>query len=287
MSYLGESSEIAFRLAVYNKSKENQLKKFKGTPTKEQMEDIMFEAAREARETIDFSQGGSAIKSLDKALPYLNAATQGFRKASDYAQKNPAGFALSMVQLAAFSGGLASLSMLLLLGGSDDEEEVERALNSISDYEKANYHIIFTGNKDENGEHSYVRIKKLPTTEIFANLGEYLAQKAILSYRGIKYDMNYDVMSKSIENIAPIYPSLKNIISRNPLLSASVTYQFNYDLFYDQPVFRQPVGKEILPEAEGIYDDKVEELYKRLGSTFRLIVTGKQIVIELICYRGR
>lgn len=271
MSYLGESSEIAFRLAVYNKSKENQLKKFSkengknAVPTKEQMEDIMFEAAREARETIDFSQGGSAIKSLDKALPYLNAATQGFRKASDYAIQNPSGFALSMVQLAAFSGGLASMSMMLLLAGSDDDEEVKRTLDSISDYEKANYHIIFTGFKDDNGEHIYVRIKKLPTTEVFSNLAEYLAQKAILEHRGIDYDMGYGVMTKSIENIAPITPTFKNIISRNPLLSGIVTYQFNYDLFYDKPVFTEPVGKEILPEAEGTYDDKVDEVYKRFA----------------------
>ena len=289
MSYLGESSEISFRVAVYEKSKDNQLKEFKKInkrdPNQQEMDDIMFAAAREARETIDFSQGGSLVKAGDKVLPYLNAATQGFRKAVDYAESNPLGFASSMVQGALMSGSIAALSMFLLLrslGEDEDEEKVLDILNSVSDYEKANYHIIFTGNKDENGEYQYVRVKKLPTISLVATVAENLATKAILKSRGIDYDVDESILLKNVEGAAPIVPTPKNLLSRNPLVSAVVTYQFNYDMFYKQEIFRGPKGKEIDPAAEGAFDNRVDQMYKDLAPFFGLSPKRTKAAMEKI-----
>jgi hypothetical protein len=289
MSYLGETSEISFRLAVYEKSKDNQLKEFKKLnkrdPNQQEMDDIMFAAAREARETIDFSQGGSLVKAGDKVLPYLNAATQGFRKAVDYAESNPLGFASSMVQGALMSGSIAALSMFLLLrslGEDEDEEKVLDILNSVSDYEKANYHIIFTGNKDENGEYQYVRVKKLPTISLVATVAENLATKAILKSRGIDYDVDESILLKNVEGAAPIVPTPKNLLSRNPLVSAVVTYQFNYDMFYKQEIFRGPKGKEIDPAAEGAFDNRVDQMYKDLAPFFGLSPKRTKAAMEKI-----
>jgi hypothetical protein len=289
MSYLGETSEISFRLAVYEKSKDNQLKEFKKInkrdPNQQEMDDIMFAAAREARETIDFSQGGSLVKAGDKVLPYLNAATQGFRKAVDYAESNPLGFASSMVQGALMSGSIAALSMFLLLrslGEDEDEEKVLDILNSVSDYEKANYHIIFTGNKDENGEYQYVRVKKLPTISLVATVAENLATKAILKSRGIDYDVDESILLKNVEGAAPIVPTPKNLLSRNPLVSAVVTYQFNYDMFYDQEVFKGPANKKIDPAAEGAFDNRVDQMYKDLAPLFGLSPKRTKAAMEKI-----
>jgi hypothetical protein len=289
MSYLGETSEISFRLAVYEKSKDNQLKEFKKLnkrePGAQEMEDIMFAAAREARETIDFSQGGSLVKAGDKVLPYLNAATQGFRKAVDYAENNPAVFASSMVQGAIMSGSIAALSMFMLLrslGEDEDEEKVLDVLNSISDYEKANYHIIFTGNKDEDGEYQYVRVKKLPTISLVATLAENLTTKAILKSRGIDYDVDESILLKNVEAAAPIVPTPKNLLSRNPLVSAVVTYQFNHDMFYDQEVFRGPANKKIDPAAEGAFDNRVDQMYKDLAPFFGLSPKRTKAAMEKI-----
>lgn len=288
MSYLGESSEISFRLAVFQKSKENQLKDFKKTnkrdPDADEMQDIMFEAAREARETIDFAQGGSLVKSADKALPYLNAATQGFRKASDYATENPVGFATSMTQAMIMSGSFAAMSIFLLLRGigDEDEEKITDILNSVSDYEKANYHVIFTGRKDADGEYEYVRIKKLPTISVFATIAENMVLKAALESRGIKYDFNEDLLIKNVESSVPIVPTPKNLISRNPLLSAAVTYQFNYDMFYDQEVFKAPRDKKIKASAEGVYDNRVNQVYKDLAKLTGVSPKRAQAALEKI-----
>jgi hypothetical protein len=287
-SYLGETSEISFRLAVYEKSKENLINEFKKNnegrdPQGQEMEDIMFAAARESRETIDFSQGGSFVKSADKALPYLNAATQGFRKAVDYANSNPKGFASSMVQAMMMSATFSAMSMFALLRSIDDEDEdVLEILNSISDYEKANYHIIFTGEKDENGERTYVRLKKLPTIGAIGTLAEQLVIKAVMKQKGIDYDLDGSILEKNVLASLPVDPRPKAILSRNPLVSAMVTYMFNYDTFYDQQIFRGPRNKKIEPAAEGVYDSRVDQIYKDLAPLLGMSPKRTQAALEKI-----
>lgn len=287
-SYLGETSEISFRLAVYEKSKENLINEFKKNnkgrdPQGQEMEDIMFAAARESRETIDFSQGGSFVKSADKALPYLNAATQGFRKAVDYANSNPKGFASSMVQAMMMSATFSAMSMFALLRSIDDEDEdVLEILNSISDYEKANYHIIFTGEKDEKGERTYVRLKKLPTIGAIGTLAEQLVIKAVMKQKGIDYDLDGSILEKNVLASLPVDPRPKAILSRNPLVSAMVTYMFNYDTFYDQQIFRGPRNKKIEPAAEGVYDSRVDQIYKDLAPLLEMSPKRTQAALEKI-----
>lgn len=282
LSYLGETSEISFRIAVYEKSKSNQLKKLGRKPTEQEMEDIMFEAAREARETIDFSQGGSATKAADKTLPYLNAATQGLRKGLDYANNNPAGFASSMLQAALMSGGLMAGSLMMLLSGLDDEDEIDEVLGRISEYEKSNYHIIFTGDKDDDGEYEYYRVKKLPTISVFSTLAEQLVTKAVLKSRGVDYDVDGDVMEKSLKSAMPIVPTPKEFLQRNPLLSSVVTYSTNYDFFYDKPIFQGPRGKKIAPSAEGLYDPKINQIYKDWGQATGMSPARSKAAFEKI-----
>lgn len=269
MSYLGETSEVAFRLSVYERSKNNGIKEYKEKfgeePKGQDLKDIINQSVREARETIDFSQGGSTVKAIDNVAPYLNAATQGFRKAIDFAVNDPKSFALSMGQLMLMSASFMAGSLAMLLKFKDDDDNIEDILNSISDYEKANYYILFTGGKDEDGAYSYIRIKKLPGTSAFVNLAEFITTKAIMESRGIKYDGSNKVLIQSLENIAPIIPSVGNVINRNPVASGLISYATNYDFFYDQPIFRSPSGKDIAPYAQGLYDDKVEEIYKKLG----------------------
>jgi len=291
MSYLGETSEVSFRVAVYSKVKNNLLKDFEKEngrePSKEEMEDIMNEAVREARETIDFSQGGSIVKSADKALPYLNAGTQGLRKAVDYAAKNPKGFASSMLQAMIMAGGASAASMFMLLrsfGDDEDPEKVLEVLNSISDYEKSNYHILFTGEKDENGEHRYIRVKKLPTIGVASTIAEQLTIKAILKSRGIDYDLNDEALKKSASGISPIdvTQGLPGLINRNPLAAAVLTYSYNYDHFYGQDVFKGPRNKKILPSAEGLLDDRVDQIYKDLGQAFGFSPKRSKAAVEKI-----
>jgi hypothetical protein len=253
--------------------KSNLIEKYKkengSEPTGQDLDDIMWEAARESRETIDFSQGGDWVKKADVVMPYLNAAMQGFRKPIDFAKKNPAGFAVNMVQASVLAGGVAYMSYAALAAAvredGDDEDDVKRkmkeAMKSVSEHEKASYHIIFTGNKmkDKNGEwiYEYYRVKKLPLLSVLSTLSEQIVAGEVF---GADYDNN--LTRKTLSMSAPFLPS--EISGRNPLISGLLTYHFNKDTFTDEKVFRDNPDKPIRPEAEGRYDDKVEDVYKEI-----------------------
>ena len=288
MSYLGEKSELAFRLAVYDKVKGDEISKFKKEngrdPDAKELDDIMYEATRNARETMDFNQGGTWVKTADNVMPYLNASMQGFRRPLEYAKNNPLGFTNSLIQAAVMAGSVAALSLAALMRSvGDDEEEKKKVLDvleSLSDYEKATYHIIFTGKKDKDGEYEYYRVKKLPVLSVMSTVAEQFTYKYLLSEAGIKYDIDQEVINKSISASTPFSPS--DITSRNPLISGLLTYSFNWDSFTGEKIFREPRDKKIAATAEGMYDDKVEEIYKQIAPSLGLSPIRTKAAIEKI-----
>jgi hypothetical protein len=292
MSYLGETSEQAMRLAVFGKVKNDLISKYEkengSKPTGQDLDDILYEAARESRETVDFSQGGDWTKSADLVMPYLNASMQGFRRPLDFMAKNPKGFASSMVQASLMAGGVAYMSVAALYRavGDDDEDDKEKALkmkkalDSISVHEKASYHIIFTGKKNKDGEFEYYRIKKLPFLSVFTTAAEQVAYNQMFESLGSKYDVSGTLTKETIENSIPFAPS--EIASRNPMISGLLTYHFNKDLFTGQEVFRKPNNLMVKPEDEGIYDDKVEGVYKYLAPKLGLSPIRTKAFVEKI-----
>ena len=290
MSYLGQTSEVAFRIAVYEKTKDNLIKEYrkenKGKdPVGQELEDIKFEAARESRETIDFSQGGTGIKAVDPVMPYLNAAMQGVRKATDYAQKNPKQFASNTLQLMGMSAAVAATSMAMLIAKlKDDEEDPEKILeilNSVSDFEKSHYHIVFTGNKNEEGEYEYKRFKKLPVTAAAATIAESLIYKLALKAYGVKGEyQSEESIKESVALAAPILPT--ELASRNPAVSASIAYFLNYDTFRKQEIFRGPKSLNVNPEVEGLEDERVAGIYKFLGTNLGFSPKRSQAAVEKI-----
>ena len=302
MSYVGETGEMSFRLAVYERVKKAEIKKFEKendrSPNQQEMEDIMFEAAAQSRETIDFSQGGTWVKQMDQALPYFNAAMQGLRRPLDFARKNPVGFTSNVVQYAVMAAGMTATSLGTLLRAiGDDEEEkkkVQDILDSISMYEKANYHIIFTGNKDKDGNYQYVRIKKLPLLSILGTATEQYTTKYLLKSQGIDYKIDDRSIKKSIEMSAPldvlgpvmgdesVGQALGGIVKRNPLAAAWLTYTYNEDTFTGDKVFYEPKDKKIKPYAEGLYDDRVNDIYKVVAPALDMSPKRAQAAVEKI-----
>lgn len=289
MSYLGEKSELAFRLAVYDKVKGDEISKFKKEngrdPDVKELDDIMYEATRNARETMDFNQGGSWVKAADNMMPYLNASMQGFRRPLEYAKNNPLGFTSSLVQASVMAGSVAALSLAALMRSVEDDDDEEKkkildVLESLSDYEKATHHIIFTGKKDKDGEYEYYRIKKLPVLSVMSTITEQFTYKYLLSEAGIKYDVDQEVINKSISASTPFTPS--DIASRNPLISGLLTYSFNWDSFTGEKIFREPRDKKIAATAEGLYDDKVDQIYKEIAPSLGLSPIRTKAAIEKI-----
>jgi len=291
MSYLGETSELAFRLSAYSKVKENLIKEYKknndgNEPTGQALDDIMFQAARESRETVDFSQGGSWAKPIDLVMPYFNAALQGFRRPFEFAKKNPVGFAWALTEAAMMSGGMAAMSLASLafaIGGDDEEEKKKKmidALNSISEHEKATYHIIFTGKVDKDGEYEYVRVKKLPFLSMVTTLAEQMVYAKLLSTKEKEYSIDSEVVKSTIEKSIPMMPS--EIAGRNPLVSGLLAYYVNYDTFTGEKIFREPRDGKISPEAEGMFDDKVENFYKTFAPKLGMSPIRTKAFVEKI-----
>lgn len=294
MAFLGETSEVAFRLSVFEKVKEDSIKEFKKEnnrePNFQEKEDILFKAAREARETMDFSQGGDVAKNIDAVFPYFNAALQGVRRPIDFAMKNPAGFAFSVLQYTAMAGSLTAASLAMLIKSVRDEEEdddkankkILEALNSVSEYEKANYHVLFTGNKNEDGEYEYYRIKKLPVLSVISTIGDQLIYNDFFKNVGIDYKIDKEAIQEAAIKSNPLPITVQELAGKNPVASGLVSYWSNKDTFTGEKIFREPNNKKILPEAEGIFDDKVDQVYKDLAPGFGLSPARTKVMVEKV-----
>jgi len=295
-SYLGSKSEIAMRLAVYAKRKRNLIAEFKKenngeSPQGQELDDIMWEAAREGRELIDFSQGGEFIKKADQVIPYLNAAVQGLRKQGRFAVENKILFASNVLQGMGMFAGIAAYSLANAYAAASDEEEdkdkqnqmVIDTLDSISEHEKSQYHIIFTGKKKkENGKTilQYVRIKKLPFFSIATTYAEQFAMRYWINKNGGKYDIDNKLIKLVMEKSMPLLPS--EVASRNPMVAALVAYNFNYDFFTKKEVFRNKEKLNINPIYEGIEDDKVEDFFKVIAPALGMSPKRTKAAVEKI-----
>lgn len=298
MAFLGETSEVAFRLSVYDKVKNDSIKEFKKEnnrePNEQELDDIMWNAARESRETMDFSQGGDVAKNIDAVFPYFNAALQGIRRPIDFAKKDPVGFSSSVLQYTAMAASLAagSFAMLIKAVRDDDDDDKEankkiiEALNSLSEYEKANYHVIFTGNKDKDGEYEYYRVKKLPVLSVISTVAEQLIYKAFFNTEGVDYDVDSEAMMEAVSKSNPLPVTVQEVAAKNPIASGLVSYWANKDTFTGEKIFREPNNKKIMPEAEGMFDDRVSQIYKDLAPGFGLSPARTQVMFEKVITSG-
>ena len=294
MAFLGETSEVAFRLSVFEKVKNDSIKEFEKEnnrkPNAQELDDIMWKAARESRETMDFSQGGDVAKNIDAVFPYFNAALQGIRRPIDFAKKDPVGFSASVLQYTVMASGLAAGAFAMLIKAVRDDEDDDKkanekimeALNSLSEYEKANYHIIFTGNKDKDGEYEYYRVKKLPVLSVISTVAEQLIYKQFFNSQGVDYDVDSEAMMEAVSKSNPLPVTVQEVAAKNPVASGLVSYWANKDTFTGDKIFREPNNKKISPEAEGMFDNKVDQIYKDLAPGFGLSPARTKVMVEKV-----
>lgn len=76
-------------------------------------------AAHEARDLMDFAVAGTAMRELNKYVPFTNAAVQGLRKAANSAQSDPGGFALRWA-VTSLAPALALRALIHRMGRDDD-----------------------------------------------------------------------------------------------------------------------------------------------------------------------
>lgn len=219
--YLGERAEMLIRVSVYKRSLA--------------LGKSPIDAARVAREIIDFDQGGILTKSADAFMPYLNASVQGVRSMFRAAKDNPKLFTWKLGQHMIAGAGWYMMNRNINAEGWDQ----------IPDREKMNNLIMMTpfSYKDSEGLDRYLYIK-IPTEQ---SMRPFIAfTNAMMD----KFYLNKDpsrVTRSTMEGMKEalaIVPGAGNI----PLFAAIQTYASNVDAWSNLPVWRG--NPDVAPEAQ-------------------------------------
>ena len=271
LSWLGEATEIGLRLAVFQQARRDLAKKY----PEYDADRIGYMAAAEARRISDFAAGGTLIKDLDNAVPYLNAAAQGFRANASYVKKNPGAFLSKMVQ-----AGLGVMALSILnefMGGDDDEQD------NIPPYIRQRYFIVMTPFEDKDGVRQYIRVKKPQTFTgpimAFQMLGEstghYIKTGEAKKFDEADIEMAYDSFTDAYPFFIPMMDEFQKLGNRTPLINSALKVFANYDAFRQRVI--SPDKGEVPIYMEGYGNDKIEYFYKALGEATNELPTSLQV----------
>lgn len=269
IAQFNEAVEYSTRLAVYKRMKQNLIEKYKKEnsgvePSGERMFEIQQLAAEQARNVVDFSRSGTVVKPLNKVLAYLNAGIQAFYSSARSLKNNPvkAGVMLTEIGL----GGVAVLAMSLGQF-SDNEREKKKRLAEylmLSKYQRSNYFNIYNPYTDDEEK----RWLKIPKPQGFRGWINMLEQGYLSSVLGV--DIDEKTVKEAFSNDLPVEPSILDLITRNPLVNATIKYSLNKDVFRNEDIVKN--AEKIEDWAEGVDDEKVSKLYKNLGESTRGLI---------------
>lgn len=147
LSRLNEASELATRLGVYDAAKRA------GITDKDTLRNLMRDA------TVDFTKAGTAMRDLNKAIPFMNARLQGLRNTVRAFANDPAGFTRKAQIYAVFPQMMVN----------QWNERYGSLKDRISTSDQDNFYpFIFGKYKDQEGNEQplYVRIPKGQTQQI-------------------------------------------------------------------------------------------------------------------------
>ena len=298
---LSNYSETMFRVAVFDRSLQNQLKeynKINNTSYKSVEElsnddknNMYYEAVASSRGLLDFNQGGTFTKSAEAVIPYLNAATQGTRVMVEAIKRNPLDTSVRIIQAA----GLPVLGMHLMINfimglirpPEKEDEPVNKSyadfLDGISPSQKMNYWNIPVGWDKEEKQWKVLRIAKAqqltPISILFEGAYEdHIRSSVGMTKRG-SIKNTWKNFTKALgDNIDPTHlasaledPSKSQsyfdaafkLIGSNPASKGLTQYYTGYDTFREQPLSFD-IGK-VSRKYEGADKANVEEFYKELG----------------------
>jgi hypothetical protein len=257
----GELSEIGFRLAMYKKFKEDGMKALGPNATEDEVTRVKVQAVTQAREMIDFSQGGIATKNLEIVSPYINSAFQGFRVSTSYIQNNPKEFAIKLGYL---SIGVLMLALYNAMIGDDDMEDIPEET-------KRKYFIImtpFTFEEDGKTKRHYVKIAKTQQLAPFIAGLELTSDYFVAGVMGREPRESKDAYEYAWKGAAMYFPKdpsniKKEISSSVPLFAAIAAYDMNYDTYRERAVSMD--YNQVLPQDEDFTNKQVPYFYKALA----------------------
>lgn len=233
LGWMGEKSEMLTRVALYKQGIKNGL--------------TQKQAAARARRYLDFSQGGSLVKTVDMmGAPYLNASVQGTRSILRGARENPALFTWKASQLMAVS------SILYLYNHYSNEG----VLNRVNERERVNNFIIttpyqFTDDKGQTRD-VYFKIAKDQGQQIFSSMADALMDKY---YTG---NFPSEQVMESWGQFLAVSPA--KVVP--PTIQATLGYMTNTDFWRGEPIYKG--HQKVHPRAE--IDSMVNPTFRWVGN---------------------
>jgi len=276
---LSQYSETMFRVAVFDRSIQNQLKAFSAKSIsdldQETQDNVYTQAVVSARKVMDFNQGGRSVKALESVIPYINAATQGTRVAVDSVRERPYATTARFLQGATATASLGyAISMALISAFKDDDDERSAdeiyldIKDGLSPFQKRGYIQFINGKKNEDREYTTYKIAVTqPLTPFFtlaSNIfDDIIRAKVGRKTKGIGYafDEFREAFSANVDPFGISDPT--KIATKNPIIKALATYASGYDFFRDEQLDGS-INKSTL-QNEGYKNKKVEDFYKAWG----------------------
>lgn len=276
---LSQYSETMFRVSVFDRSIQNQLKdlnvKSISDLNQETQDEVYTQGVVSARKIMDFNQGGRTVKALESVIPYINAATQGTRVAADSFSERPYATTARFLQGAVATVSLGyAVSMALIASFKDDDDE--RSADEIyldikeglSPFQKRGYIQFVNGKKNEDGEYTTYKIAVTqPLTPFFSLAGnlfdDVIRAKVGRKAKGVGYafDEFNEAFSANMDPFGISDPT--KIATKNPIVKALATYASGYDFFRDQKLDKD-IDKTVR-SLEGTENKRVEDFYKAWG----------------------
>ncbi len=240
LSYYGNVTEIASKLAAYKFLKQTMLNDFAKEnidpatgesiePNEKQMREIMISAAYHARQTLDYNRGGKWAKDMSQYVPFLNVSLQVKKIGGQYIVDNPADF------IRKIQGGVfitAAITLLNLLISEDDYEKDKRIKRDKVD--KTIIMLPFTlkdlGLSDSD-ERAYIPLPTPSFAKVFFNAGQVMAEQ-------IYYDAVGKVNPNEGSSVSKIIENNFNMMAREikgtfmpKTIQAMISYTANYDFW--------------------------------------------------------
>jgi len=235
LSFFGQRSELWVRLAVRERVLRNRTKNGKLPET----EDMRKEATWIARKYLDFAQGGSFAKPIDKFFPYLNAQLRATHGMFETMKNDPASATWKMSSFFGLTAALYVTNMLFhpeMMEGMDDK-----------DY--GTYIPIPMPWLDEDiGEggknRAYFKIRIDPGQAAVQSLVMLMFAKMMKTFNGATgLDLGIDERVWNIRE-EPLIQNIKNIVpllgNAPPTLKAAAALFFNYDVWRGRENYRGP-----------------------------------------------
>ena len=294
LAKLGEFSEVWTRLALRERAIENAKKSLGREPTPEELTEIKRDATAQARDYLDFSQGGNATKVVDKFIPYLNAGVQVTRGSLRAAANNPKDFGMKLAQITGLATTLVAWNMGHNPGGDDEEKKARRNayMNDVSPGVKARNFVLMTNVKyrDKANNERYMYFK-IPKDALQSSITALMEDMFIRHVSGEKVKIMDEKMFSAMKNELRNITDLGNL---PPFVRGAAGSDANYDKFYDREIWMgsdQPDGKGEEPRdrSREFYPGITPERFVRFGeltglSPVRTQYFTKQVLTESNVY---